>query len=131
MRTTIGSLAAPPAGAHDAYLRLHLLSGRLVRPRGCNLDGVFGVLAGFFVYDFVFIPPYFKLTVGASEKAMFVIPSNVVPAQFKLFELIGGDAPDEVVIDEYVEIAKSFFDGPEPGFVNGALDGIARDERPA
>jgi N utilization substance protein B len=47
------------------------------------------------------------------------------------FELIGGDAPDEVVIDEYVEIAKSFFDGPEPGFVNGALDGIARDERPA
>jgi N utilization substance protein B len=47
------------------------------------------------------------------------------------FELVGGDAPAEVVIDEYVEIAKSFFDGPEPGFVNGALDGIARDERPA
>jgi N utilization substance protein B len=47
------------------------------------------------------------------------------------FELIGGDAPSEVVIDEYVEIAKSFFDGPEAGFVNGALDGIARDERPA
>jgi N utilization substance protein B len=47
------------------------------------------------------------------------------------FELIGGDAPSEVVIDEYVEIAKSFFDGPEPGFVNGALDAIARDERPA
>jgi N utilization substance protein B len=47
------------------------------------------------------------------------------------FELIGGDAPPEVVIDEYVEIAKSFFDGPEAGFVNGALDGIARDERPA
>ena len=45
VRTTIGSLAAPPAGAHDAYLRLHLLSGRLVRPRGCNLDGIFGVLA--------------------------------------------------------------------------------------
>ncbi|HZC15895.1 MAG TPA: transcription antitermination factor NusB, partial [Caulobacteraceae bacterium] len=47
------------------------------------------------------------------------------------FELIGGDLPSEVVIDEYVEIAKSFFDGPEAGFVNGALDGIARDERPA
>ena len=39
------------------------------------------------------------------------------------------DVPTEVVIDEYVEIAKSFFDGPEPGFVNGALDGIARDVR--
>ena len=45
VRTTIGSLATPPAGAHDAYLRLHLLSGRLIRPRGCNLDGVFGALA--------------------------------------------------------------------------------------
>src|SRR5580700_6879957 len=31
------------------------------------------------------------VTVGASEKAMFVIPSTAVPAQFKLFELIGGD----------------------------------------
>lgn len=37
------------------------------------------------------------------------------------------DVPHEVAIDEYVEIAKSFFEGPEPGFVNGALDGIARD----
>ena len=37
------------------------------------------------------------------------------------------DVPTEVVIDEYVEIAKSFFEGPEPGFVNGALDGITRD----
>jgi len=46
------------------------------------------------------------------------------------FELIArADAPTEVVIDEYVEIAKSFFNGPEPGFVNGALDAIARDER--
>jgi len=39
------------------------------------------------------------------------------------------DVPTEVVIDEYVDLAKSFFDGPEPGFVNGALDGVARDVR--
>ena len=39
------------------------------------------------------------------------------------------DIPTEVVIDEYVELAKSFFDGPEPGFVNGALDGVAQDVR--
>ncbi len=39
------------------------------------------------------------------------------------------DVPTEVAIDEYVEIAKSFFEGPEPGFVNGALDGIAKDAR--
>lgn len=39
------------------------------------------------------------------------------------------DVPVEVVIDEYVELAKSFFEGPESGFVNGALDGVARDVR--
>lgn len=33
-----------PAGASDAYLRLHLLSHRLVKPHGLNLDGVFGKL---------------------------------------------------------------------------------------
>jgi len=45
VRTTIGRLAAGPSDAHDVYLRLHLLSSRLVRPRGCNLDGIFGLLA--------------------------------------------------------------------------------------
>jgi len=34
----------PPASAADAYLRLHLLSGRLAAPRTLNLDGVFGQL---------------------------------------------------------------------------------------
>jgi 2,3,4,5-tetrahydropyridine-2-carboxylate N-succinyltransferase len=38
-------LAEKPAGAADAYLRLHLLSHRLVRPHGQNLDGIFGVLS--------------------------------------------------------------------------------------
>jgi transcription antitermination protein NusB len=48
------------------------------------------------------------------------------------FELIReASVPVEVVIDEYVEIAKSFFEGPEPGFVNAALDGIAADARGA
>jgi 2,3,4,5-tetrahydropyridine-2,6-dicarboxylate N-succinyltransferase len=42
--TVIGSLADPPADPPDAYLRLHLLSGRLIRPHQANLDGIFGVL---------------------------------------------------------------------------------------
>ncbi|MDX6726868.1 MAG: 2,3,4,5-tetrahydropyridine-2,6-dicarboxylate N-succinyltransferase [Baekduia sp.] len=42
--TVIGDLAAPPADAHDAYLRLHLLSHRLATPNSINLDGIFGVL---------------------------------------------------------------------------------------
>jgi 2,3,4,5-tetrahydropyridine-2-carboxylate N-succinyltransferase len=38
------NLDEPPADAVDAYLRLHLLSHRLVAPRTVNLDGLFGVL---------------------------------------------------------------------------------------
>ncbi|GCE76951.1 2,3,4,5-tetrahydropyridine-2,6-dicarboxylate N-succinyltransferase [Cellulomonas biazotea] len=41
---TVVDLDAPPADTADAYLRLHLLSHRLVEPHGQNLDGVFGVL---------------------------------------------------------------------------------------
>lgn len=43
--TTVIDLDTPPTDAADAYLRLHLLSHRLVRPREVALDGVFGVLA--------------------------------------------------------------------------------------
>ncbi|HEY0186526.1 MAG TPA: 2,3,4,5-tetrahydropyridine-2,6-dicarboxylate N-succinyltransferase [Cellulomonas sp.] len=43
VRTTI-DLDAAPASTSDAYLRLHLLSHRLVRPHGLNLDGIFAVL---------------------------------------------------------------------------------------
>ncbi|MFD8984567.1 2,3,4,5-tetrahydropyridine-2,6-dicarboxylate N-succinyltransferase [Streptomyces sp. NPDC059564] len=45
VRTVISSLEDKPLDAHDAYLRLHLLSHRLVKPHGQNLDGVFGLLA--------------------------------------------------------------------------------------
>lgn len=37
-------LDTPPNSAADAYLRLHLLSHRLVKPHGQNLDGIFGLL---------------------------------------------------------------------------------------
>jgi len=43
--TTIVDLDAAPVDAHDAYLRLHLLSSRQVRPHGLNLDGVFATLS--------------------------------------------------------------------------------------
>ena len=44
VRTVVPDLSAPPVDAYDVYLRLHLLSHRLVRPHGANLDGVFGLL---------------------------------------------------------------------------------------
>jgi transcription antitermination protein NusB len=40
------------------------------------------------------------------------------------------DVPTEVVLDEYVELAKAFFAKTDAGFVNGALDAVARDLRP-
>ncbi|MFE4373833.1 2,3,4,5-tetrahydropyridine-2,6-dicarboxylate N-succinyltransferase [Streptomyces sp. NPDC056835] len=45
VRTVITSLDDKPLDTHDVYLRLHLLSHRLVRPHGQSLDGVFGLLA--------------------------------------------------------------------------------------
>lgn len=45
VRTSTASLSVPPADAHEVYLRLHLLSHRLVRPHGQNMDGVFGLLS--------------------------------------------------------------------------------------
>ncbi len=44
VQTRITSLADAPSDTADAYLRLHLLSARLVRPRTINLDGIFAVL---------------------------------------------------------------------------------------
>lgn len=38
-------LTSAPKDAIDAYLRLHLLSHRLIKPHGANLDGIFGLLS--------------------------------------------------------------------------------------
>jgi 2,3,4,5-tetrahydropyridine-2-carboxylate N-succinyltransferase len=40
----VPDLAAPPADTYDVWLRLHLLSHRLVAPHEVNLDGIFGLL---------------------------------------------------------------------------------------
>lgn len=44
VRTGIADLGAKAADAYDGYLRLHLLSHRLVAPHGLNADGLFAVL---------------------------------------------------------------------------------------
>lgn len=46
------------------------------------------------------------------------------------YELVArDDVPTSVVINEYVDIAKAFFEGPEPGFINATLDALARKVR--
>ncbi len=43
-RVVVADLQSPVDGAEDAWLRLHLLSARLVAPRTVNMDGIFGAL---------------------------------------------------------------------------------------
>ncbi|MDX1482859.1 MAG: transcription antitermination factor NusB [Alphaproteobacteria bacterium] len=48
------------------------------------------------------------------------------------FELIHlDDIPAKVSINEYVDVAKAFFDGAEPGLINGVLDAVAAEGRRA
>ncbi len=48
------------------------------------------------------------------------------------YELIGrADVPAKVVIDEYVELARDFFAGDEPKFINAVLDRLAHEKRAA
>ncbi|RBY85329.1 2,3,4,5-tetrahydropyridine-2,6-dicarboxylate N-succinyltransferase [Blastococcus sp. TF02A-26] len=44
VRTVIADLSAPPVDTYDVWLRLHLLSHRLIRPHGADLTGIFGLL---------------------------------------------------------------------------------------
>jgi len=48
------------------------------------------------------------------------------------YELLArADIPVAVAINEYVEVAKAFFDDTEARFVNGVLDAVAKDARTA
>jgi N utilization substance protein B len=39
------------------------------------------------------------------------------------------DIPAKVSISQYIDVAHAFFDGSEPGFINAALDQLARRQR--
>jgi 2,3,4,5-tetrahydropyridine-2,6-dicarboxylate N-succinyltransferase len=41
----VADLQAPPTSTEDVWLRLHLLSSRLVTPHSVSLEGIFGLLA--------------------------------------------------------------------------------------
>jgi N utilization substance protein B len=49
------------------------------------------------------------------------------------FEMLALDTPRNVVLNEYVEVAKAFFDGDEPRLANAvleAIDKVLRTEKP-
>lgn len=46
------------------------------------------------------------------------------------YELVARpDVPTATIINEYVDVAKAFYDKREAGFINGLLDAVARDVR--
>jgi transcription antitermination protein NusB len=65
------------------------------------------------------------LTDGWSIERLDLIVKQILRAG--VFELTSrADIPPKVVISEYVEVAKAFFERPEAAFVNGHLDSLAR-----
>lgn len=57
VETIINDLSQKPENVADAYLRLHLLSYRLVKPRSINLDGIFGILPNLVWTNLGAVPP--------------------------------------------------------------------------
>jgi transcription antitermination protein NusB len=45
--------------------------------------------------------------------------------------LMRKDIPSRVIMNEYVDVARAFFDGAETGMANGVMDRLARATRPA
>jgi N utilization substance protein B len=74
------------------------------------------------------------IAAALSEKWSLTRVDSILRAILRaaVFELVGRrDVPVRVVIDEYVAMAGAFFGADEPGFVNAALDTIARRKRAA
>lgn len=77
------------------------------------------------------LDPYLQRQLAANWKLARLDATVRAILRAGLYEMIRRpDVPFRVVIDEYVEIAKAFFeDGDEPGFVNGVLDAAAQAAR--
>ena len=56
---------------------------------------------------------------------MATVDRNVL--RLAVHELLRGDAPHQVVINEAIELARDFGSERSPAFVNGVLDAVARD----
>jgi N utilization substance protein B len=92
---------------------------------------------GFFISVVQGVPPHQveidrAIAGSLSEKWKLERVDSILRAILRcgVYELVARrDVPAKVVIDEYVAVAGAFFGGDEPGFVNAALDTIARRKR--
>ena len=60
---------------------------------------------------------------------MAAVDRNVL--RLAIYELTRTDTPVSVVLDEAIQLARRFGTESSPGFVNGVLDAVARQVRPA
>src|SRR5262245_39951960 len=55
------------------------------------------------------------------------VDRNII--RLAIWEITSTDTPPKVVIDEAIELAKTFSTENSPGFVNGVLDAVLREHR--
>jgi len=114
-----GHLPADEEGAIDADVDVDLFR-QIVEGAVANQSAMDTILAG-------------KLATGWKLERIDAVARAILRAG--LIELWRRkDVPTPVVISEYIEIAKSFFEGPEPKFINATLDACVasvRDSEPA
>ena len=58
------------------------------------------------------------------ERLELILRATLRAGTFELLSM--AEVPAKVIINEYVNVAKAFFDDNKPGLVNGVLDKIAR-----
>ena len=63
------------------------------------------------------------------ERLEFILRATLRAGTFELLSM--AEVPAKVIINEYINVAKAFFDDNKPGMVNGVLDKIARVLRTA
>src|SRR5580704_18529652 len=80
----VGSQAAGRPGQMTAVMRA---MAQATGPKVLRI----GLVQGGRVIEERIIKQRTSVTIGQSERAMFVVPTQSVPSQFKLFELIGND----------------------------------------
>lgn len=104
--------ALPDLAEPDAALLSELIRG--VSGKRADLDGMIGpALSGDWTVERLEVILRAILRAGAYEL------------------LAMSDVPARVVINEYVNVAKAFFDDNKPGMVNGVLDKLAKVLRAA
>ena len=86
--------------------------GRIVRGASANREQLDEVISGSLVEGWTL------------ERLDNLLRATLRAGVFEL--LFTPDVPVKVVLNEYVDIAHGFFEGAEPGLVNGILDAIGR-----